>query len=88
MLESLEYADYHFVEGNPNWKILLEIRVDGGDFQDYKSGLRRRADIANTNLPNIATNNLVNFQVVGKKVQELNIWLIRSTSLMEGRCQR
>ena len=41
---------------------------------------------ANTNLPNIATNNLVNFQVVGRKVQELNIWLIHSTSLMEGRC--
>ena len=42
--------------------------------------------IANTNLPNIATNNLVNFQVVGRKVQELNILLIHSTSLMEGRC--
>ena len=63
LLESLEHSDYHFVEGNPNWKILLEIRVDGGDFQYYRSGLRRRVDIANTNLPNIVAHNLVNFQV-------------------------
>ena len=55
-------------------------------FKITNLGSEEEQIFANTNLPNIATNNLVNFQVVGKKVQELNILLICSTSLMEGRC--
>ena len=30
LLNSLEQSEYNFVEGNPNWQLLLEIRVDGG----------------------------------------------------------
>ena len=30
LLNSLEKSEYNFVEENPNWKLLLEIRVDGG----------------------------------------------------------
>jgi len=30
LLDSLERSDYYFVNGNPNWTILLEIKVDGG----------------------------------------------------------
>ena len=30
LLNSLENSEYNFVEKNPNWQLLLEIRVDGG----------------------------------------------------------
>ena len=30
MLKSLEEADYDFKKNNPNWNIILEIRIDVG----------------------------------------------------------
>lgn len=30
LLNSLEQTEFNFVEGNPHWQLLLEIRVDGG----------------------------------------------------------
>ena len=33
LLKSLENSDYSFGRNNPNWNIILEIRVDGGGEQ-------------------------------------------------------
>ena len=30
LLDSLEAADYSFSHNNPGWRIILEIRIDGG----------------------------------------------------------
>ena len=30
LLKSLEEADYNFEKNNPNWNIILEIRIDVG----------------------------------------------------------
>ena len=42
LLKSLEEADYDFKKNNPNWNIILEIRIDvgGGEkvaFEDSKN---------------------------------------------------
>ena len=30
LLKSLENSDYNFTHNNPSWRLILEIRVDGG----------------------------------------------------------
>ena len=30
LLTSLENSDYNFSRNNPNWRLILEIRIDGG----------------------------------------------------------
>ena len=34
LLDSNENSDYNFTRNNPNWNLVLEIRVDGGGGED------------------------------------------------------
>ena len=34
LLDSIENSDYNFTRNNPNWNLVLEIRVDGGGGED------------------------------------------------------
>ena len=36
LLKSLEMADYNFSHNNPEWRIILEIRIDGGGGRDVR----------------------------------------------------
>ena len=39
LLNSLENSDYTFHHNNPHWRIILEIRIDGGGGAEVKLSL-------------------------------------------------